>query len=191
MRSVSAALVTAFASGTAVLATLVKIEFPGGTIALNSTNWTLSHGGTDYLGAAGLGTITPISDHTGELPGVQLSMINVDSSLIAIALDDVDEVQGSLVTISTAIIDSTTYQIVGVETDWVGYADTMPISEDGATASIGLTAESKGVDLLRGNPLTYSDGDQKSLYPADRAFEYVTSQVDRPVIWPKREWFFK
>lgn len=191
MRAVSAALVAAFAAGTAVLATFVKIEFPGGTIALNSTNWTFSHGGTDYLGAAGLGEITPIADRPGELPGVQLSMLNVDSSLIAIALDDVDEVQGSLVTISTAVIDSTTYQIVDLVTDWVGYADTMPISEDGTTATISLTAESKGVDLLRGNPLTYSDGDQKSLYPADRAFEYVVSQADRPVVWPSRTWFFK
>lgn len=191
MRSLAAGVTTAFASGHVVLVTFVKIDFPSGTIALNSSNWTFTHGGTTYLGASGLGAIAPINDQPGELPGVQLELQQVDSSMIALALDDADEVQGSLVTISTAVIDSTTYQIIDLVTDWIGYADKMLISEDGAKASIGMTAESKGVDLLRGNPLVYSDGDQKSLYPTDRAFEYVASQVDQPVIWPQREWFYK
>jgi hypothetical protein len=191
MRAVSAGLTAALAAGTAVVITLVKMEFPSATIALNSSNLDLDHDGTTYLGAHGLGAISSITDQPTELPGLQLEMQNVDSSLIALALDDADEVQGSLVTVMTAWLDTATHQIVEVETDWTGYADRMLISEDGEKSSIGLTAESKGVDLLRGNPLVYSDGDQKSLYPADRAFEYVTSQADRPVVWPKREWFFK
>lgn len=191
MRTLDPAVEAAFASGTVVLATLVKIEFPSATRCLNSSSWDLVWGADTYLGAEGLGEISPIDDRPGELPGVQLTMHGVDSTLVAVALDEIDEVQGSLVTISTAIIDSTTHQILDVEVDWIGYADTTPMSEDGEQASIALTAESKGVDLLRGNPLVYSDADQKSLYPADRAFEYVVSQADQPVVWPKREWFFK
>lgn len=191
MRTLDPAVVAAFASGNVILATLVKIEFPGSTILLNSTSWNLLWAAETYLGAANLGEISPINDQPGELPGVQLAMIGVDSSLVSLALDDVDIVQGSVVTLSTAIIDSTTHQILDVETDWIGYADTMPIDEDGQQATIALTAESKGVDLLRGNPLTYSNSDQKSVYPTDRAFEYVVSDADKPVVWPKREWFFK
>ena len=191
MRAISTELATALSAGTAVLVTLLKLEFPSATIALNSSNWTLEYGGTTYLGAAGLGTINAVNDTPGELAGLQAELLPLDSSLIALALDDANEVQGSVVTLSTAILDSTTYQILGVERDWTGYADTMPISEDGEKVTIGLTAESKGVDLLRGHPLTYSDADQRSLYSEDRAFEYVVDQADQPVVWPQREWFLK
>lgn len=191
MRAVSPAVGTALAGGHAVIVSLVKLDFPSGTIALNSSTWTLQHGGTTYLGASGLGSISAVADAPGELQGLQLELQSVSSAYISLALDDADEVQGSLITISTAILDSATYQVLDVVTDWIGYADKMLIAEDGQKASIAVTAENKGVDLLRGSPLVYGDGDQKSLYPGDRGFEYVVSQTDQPVVWPTREWFYK
>lgn len=187
MRSVSAAVTTAFASGTAIIATLVKLAFPSGTVALNSTTWPLTWSSQLYQGAAGLGNISPIEDKGGDLPGVKLDLLNVDASYMSLALDSADEVQGSAVTISTAVIDSTSYQIIDVLQDFAGYADTMAITEDGVTGSIGVTAESKGVDLLRGNPLTYNDADQQSLVSGDLYFQYVVSQEGQPVIWPAKE----
>ena len=47
------------------------------------------------------------------------------------------------------------------------------------------------VDLLRGSAMTYSDADQRAIYPADRAFEYVVDQADQPVVWPAKSWFYK
>jgi hypothetical protein len=191
VKSLTAPVLAALSSAHAVLVTLVKLEFPGGTIALNSSNWTLSYGGTDYLGAAGLGAHSAIADKPGEIAGVQLEIQRVDSTYITLALDDADQVQGSPVTISTAILDSSTYAILHVETDWTGYADTMSIEEDGETCSIVLTAESKAVDLLRGNPLVYNDADQQSLVDGDRIFEYVVGDSDKPVVWPTREFYFR
>lgn len=191
MRSVSAGVTAAFASGEVALATLVKIVFPGATVLLNSSGYDLSHNGDTYLASRGLGRVSPITDRPGELPGLKLELLQVDSANIAAALDESDEVQGSSITISTAVISSTTHQIIDVETDWTGYGDTMSIAEDGETAVIGLSGESKGVDLLRGNPLVYNDADQQSRVPGDRYFEYVVSQSDQPVVWPTREWFFK
>jgi hypothetical protein len=189
MRSFGAAVTTALSAGSAVLVTFVRLEFPSVTIGLSSSNWNFDHGGITYLGANGLGSINPIVDHPGELPGMQLELQVPDATMISLALDDVDQVQGSAVTISTAIIDSSTYQIIDVATDWVGYADRMTIVEDGEKCSIGLSAESKGVDLLSGNPLVYNDPDQQLLYPGDRAFEYVVDQADKPVVWPSRAYF--
>jgi hypothetical protein len=191
VKAVSGAVAAAFAAGHVVLAQLVRIDFPTGTVALNSSTWKLTWSGVDYLGAAGLGSMAPVTDKPGELPGMQLEILRVDPTYIALALDGADQVQGSLVTLSTAVIDSSSYQILSVEQDWVGYADTMSIAEDGLKCSIGLTAESKGVDLLRGNPLVYNDGDQQSLVPGDRAFEYVADQADQPVVWPSRDFFYK
>jgi hypothetical protein len=191
MRSLSSAAIAALASGHVVLATLVKMQFPGGTIALNSSNMDLAWNGDTYLAAAGLGDIDPISDRPGDMPGMRFTLQKVDASLISLALDDRAQVQGTPIAIYTAILDNATYQIVEVETDWVGLADTMPITEDGKTATITLTAESKAVDLLRGQSLTYTDAAQKTQYTADRAFEYVPDQANKPVVWPTREWFFK
>ena len=187
MRTVSAPLAAAFSAGTAVIVTLLRLDFPSGSIFLNSSTWDFTWDGNVYKGAFGLGSISAVPDQPGELQGLQLELQNVDAAHLALALDDADEVQGSLVTLSTAILDNTTYQILGVELDWVGYADKMVIGEDGETGTVGLTAESKGVDLLRGNPLVYNDPDQQALFPGDRAFEYVVAQADQPVVWPSRE----
>lgn len=191
MRTLAAGVTTAFASGEVALATMVKIEFPGGTVAMNASLYTLTHGGTTYLAANGLGQITAVQDKPGELPGIKIEIRRFDASYLALALDGADEVQGSPITISTAVLDATTHQIIDVLTDWTGYADTMSLAEDGKTASIVLTAESKGVDLLRGSPLLYNDADQQSLVPGDLFYEYVASQADQPVVWPTREWFTK
>lgn len=190
MRSLSAGVTAALAATEVMLVTMVRIDFPSGTIALNASNYTLNWDGVDYLAAAGLGNISPTEDKPGEMTGATLELLKVDSTYIGLALDDADEVQGSAVYVYTAILDSD-LQIVDVVTDWVGYADTMSISEDGNTAAIVLSAESKAVDLLRGSPLLYNDADHKSIYPFDRYFEFVTSQSDKPVVWPTREWFYQ
>lgn len=190
MRSLDPSVVAALSATEVYLVTLVKLEFQSGTIALNASNFALSWESVDYLPAAGLGTISATEDKPGEVTGATLELLRVDASYLGLALDDADEVQGAVVTISTAILDAD-LQIVDVVTDWVGYADTMSITEDGEQASIALTAESKAVDLLRGTPLLYNDGDQQSLYPGDRYFEFVVSQSDKPIVWPTRELFYR
>jgi len=191
MRSLSAPALAALSATHAVVVQLVRIDFPSGTVALNSSNTDIVYGGITFKGAYGLGTVNVIDDKPGQMAGLQLELINVDSSMVALALDSADQVQGSLVTISTAILDSGTYQVVDVETDWVGYADKMIIQEDGQKATVAMSAESKAVDMLRGQTLTYSDGDQRSLYPNDSAFKFVISQSDKPVVWPNKRWYFK
>jgi hypothetical protein len=192
VRTLSTDLTNALAAGTVVLVQLVKMEFPSGTVALNTSNWNFEVGGVNFLGAYGLGSISVIADTPGEVKGLQLEMSGAASSAITLALDGSDEVQGTPITIGTLLLDSTTYAIVDVVmVDWVGRLDTMSISEDSGASVIRATAESRAVDLLRGNPLTYSDADQQTLYAGDLAFEYVVSDADKPIVWPAREYFFR
>lgn len=191
MRSLTTDAQTALAQPVVGLAQLVFMDFGGGsTIALNSTNMNLTWGGVTYIGAAGLGSIEPIDDSPGEIKGVQFTMAGVSAEQIGLALDDSGDWQGAVITIRTAILDAN-WQIVDAPVEWSGYGDTMSLSEDGETASVTATAESTAVDLLRGSPLTYSDADQQSLYPGDRAFEYVDDQADQTVVWPSKAWFYK
>lgn len=190
MRSLSGSVLAALAAGHVVRVQLVLIEFPSGDVALNTSNWDISYGGKLYRGAYGLGAVSTVSDAPGgAVKGITLELISGDSGTIALALDDADEVQGAPVTIRTAIFDPETYQVLDAPVDFAGQCDVMQISEGASSVSITVTAESRAVDLLRSNPSTYTDGDQRALYAGDRAFEYVVDQTDKPVVWPSREYY--
>jgi len=191
MKTLAGGTTTAIESGSVAIVQLVKMEFDSGTIALNTSNWNLLLNGITYMGAYGLGTVSPVNDKPGEVAGLQFSLAGGDSSRISLALDASAEVQGTPITVITAIISTSTYAILEAVTEWTGKADTMSISEDGNTATVGLSAESSAVDLLRGNPSTYTDADQQALFSGDLAFAYVVSQADKPVIWPSREYFYR
>ena len=190
MRTLAAETLTALTQPSVPLVQLVHLAFPGGAVALNSSTWDLVWGGVTYRGAYGLGQIGSIDDAPGEVKGLQFTLAGVAAAWVSVALDDADEWQGVPITIRTAILDAD-YQVVDAPVEWVGTGDTMTLEEDGETCVITATAESSAVDLLRGHPLTWSDADQRSLYPTDRAFEYVASQADQPVVWPAKEFFYR
>lgn len=181
---------TAALAGPCAIVQLVKMGFAT-PIALNLSTWNLDWLGTTYQGAAGLGTISAIQDKPGEVQGLVLELAGGDSAKISLALDDADLVQGTSLDIRTAIIETTNYTIVDAPIEWVGTLDTMSIGEDGTTANIRVTAESRAVDLLRGNVSFYSDADQTKINPTDRSFKFVVDQIDKPVTWPAKTFFYR
>lgn len=191
MKSLSAPVLAALDGGHVAVAQLVLMAFPSADLALNTSNWTLSYGGKTYLGAYGLGAIAPVTDKPGEVQGITFTLNGGDAARISMALDSADEVQGTVVTVRSAIIETSTYTILDAPLEWTGKLDTMSISEDGETATVVASAESAAVDLLRGNAATYSDADQRAAYPGDLAFAYVIDQADKPIVWPSREFFLR
>ena len=189
MRSLSGAA-TAALSGPVAIVQLVHLGFAT-PIALNLSTWDLTWDGVIYKGAYGLGTISSITDKPGEVQGIVLELAGGDSARISLALDDADIVQGTPCTIRTAIIETTNYTIVDAPIEWVGTLDTMSIGEDGTTANIRVTAESRAVDLLRGNVSFYSDADQTKINPTDRSFKFVVDQIDKPITWPAKTFFYR
>ena len=191
MKTLSAPTLAVLAGKEVGIVQLVHLDFPSLPLALNMSTWDLTWLGVVYKGAYGLGTISAVQDKPGEIAGITLELAAGDSSIIALALDDADIVQGTPVTIRTAIIDLETYQVLDAPIDWVGSLDTMSIGEDGTQAAIRCTAESKAVDLLRGNPQFYADQDQRAIAPNDASFSYVVDQIDKPLIWPTRAFYYK
>ena len=191
MRSLSAPVLAALAGADIGLAQLVRIQLTSGDVLLTTANRNITWDGLTYLGAYGLGSVSPVQDKPGEAQGLSLQLSGASSADISRALDASDEVQGAAVTLRTAVINLADGSVYDAPIDWAGRADTMSIQEDGETAVVTLTAESNAVDLLRGNPSTYSDADQQALFSGDRAFEFVVSQAGQVVIWPSREFFFK
>lgn len=189
MRTLAPSAVAALNSRVLAMALLVKLDFPGAPILLATANVDIAAPSGLYKGARGLGQINPVDDSPGEVKGLSLSLSGVPVEMLSLALDESGIVQGTPVTIRVGIFDGETRALCDEPILWTGRLDTMGIEEDADTCTISATAESSAVDLLRGTPLTYSDADQKSLYPGDRFFEYVASQLNKPVVWPDRMWF--
>jgi len=189
MKTLSSPTLAALAGGSVAIVQLIHLNFATPT-ALNTSTWNLDFGGVNYKGAYGLGQISAVTDKPGEVQGITLELFG-DAAIVALALDDADVVQGTVCTIRTAIIETTNYTVLDAPIEWIGTLDTMSIGEDGNSASIRVTAESKAVDMLRGTPMFYSNSDQRTVNAADGSFKYVIDMQDRPVIWPSREFFFK
>lgn len=191
MRALSAEVVALLASARCGVVTLVHMAFPSTTIAINTSNWDLTFDGVVNKGAYGLGTVNTITDKPGEVQGISLEMISPDSASISMALDDAAVVQGTPLTIRTALIDLDAYQILDAPVEWSGKLDTMSISEDGEQCVTNVTAESKAVNLLRGTVVYYSDSDQRAINPTDGSFSYGVDQTDKPIVWPAKSWNYQ
>ena len=189
MKTFSAPVQAALASGSLAIVQLVHLAFSS-PICLNTSTWDLVWSGDTYKGAYGLGTVSAITDKPGEVQGLSLELFG-DGAAVALALDASDLVQGTACTIRTAIIETTTYTVLDAPVEWAGTLDTMSIGEDGASASIRVSAESRAVDLLRGTPWQYTDADQILINPTDRSMRYIVDQIDKPLVWPAKSFYYQ
>ncbi len=190
MRSLTTAANTALASNSVAIVQLIYMAFSTTPIAINTSTWALTWDGITYSPAAGLGSISAIEDKPGEVTGINFDLFG-DTAHIALALDEANIVQGTECTIRTAIIETTNYTVVDAPTEWTGRLDTMSVVEDGNSATISVTAESRAVDLMNGNAFYYSQQDQLTIDTNDLSFSYVVDQVDKPIVWPTKAFFYK
>jgi len=168
------------------MAQFVEMQLEGGTIYVNTTGWDISWNGHTWLGTFGFGRINQIDDQPGELKGLSFELGGIESTKVSLVLTE--NVQGRPVIVYTAIFNGAS-QVVDAIVEWRGRLDTMAISESDGKASISVTAEHFGIDLLRGSSIRFSDQDQKRLHPGDNFFEYMVSQADKKLVWPAASFF--
>lgn len=188
MRTISGPAATALSGQTVPMAVLIDMELTS-PLRLCTGGWTLTWSGNTYTALGNLGAIDAVPENTGEARALRFSISGVPSDLVALAL--AEPVQGKAVSVYVAVFDVATYTILDAVLEWAGKLDVMTLIEDGATATISVTAEHAGADLLRARPIRYTDTDQQTLYTGDLGFEYVNDQADQTIIWPAKEWFRK
>lgn len=175
------------AGGTIPLALLVDMPELSTPLRVCTGRWSLTWSGNTYTAVGLLGAVDAAQESAAGPKPLSFRLSGVPVSVRAIALGE--NVQGKAVSISLAIFDPVTYQIADAVLEWAGTLDVMDWADDGSTGVITVSAESAGVDLLRGVPVRYTDQDQQRLFPGDLGFQYVIDQGEKTITWPAASFF--
>ena len=148
--------------------------FADGTLRLWSGVGPITWDGETWLGAGHLGRIGPIEE-TAEVKaaGVRCEISGVSTANLATALAQVR--LGAEGTIWEGCIDENNDVIADPAISFKGRLDICEESDDGETATIVLTYESRLAALERARERRLTPEDQKALYPADEGFDFVPS----------------
>jgi len=165
---------------------LVEMNLGSGFVRVALCRDTIEWDGKLFLGGR-QASIDPIRDQGGQMvaQAFQLSGVNADMLSIALA----EQVQGRPVKVWTAILDPDTQLLLDVRQSWSGTLDQMPISQQGAQATITVTAEHRGITFARPKGLRYTDSDQQALFPGDRGLEFIIAQATHQDVWPSAAFF--
>jgi hypothetical protein len=139
----------------------------------------LSLDGNTYQGAGELLGISELRESSDIAAyGAELTLSGIPTSLITDALQENYQGRKSIVKFGV-ISGGVTY----ASTVFSGEMDQMNIQMGPDTCSITLDVESRLVDLNRPRIKRYTDADQKSRYPTDEAFGFVTRLQSESLKW--------
>jgi len=149
--------------------------------------WTgygnLSYNSTTYYGLGTLGTISPVEETTDlAARGISMKLSGVPTANVAIALTE--NYQGRECSVMFGALSPTAGTLISSPvTVFSGRMDVMQISDDGQSAEIIVTAESKLMDFKRPREVRYTDEEQQQLYSGDVGLEFVNDIQEKVVYW--------
>jgi len=149
--------------------------------------WTgygnLSYNSTTYYGLGTLGTISPVEETTDlAARGISMKLSGVPTANVAIALTE--NYQGRECSVMFGALSPTAGTLISSPvTVFSGRMDVMQISDDGQSAEIIVTAESKLMDFKRPREVRYTDEEQQQLYAGDLGLEFVNDIQEKVVYW--------
>ena len=180
-RTISSGAESAIASPSVRAAYLVELMFNNNSVRVTNAGQSILWDNQTWLGVGRLGSIGAIKETAdSQLTGISLSLSGIDSSMVALALNEDYKnrpcrVWMAFLTTGYAVIDAPILM-------FSGSIDRMDI-DIGATATVTLTAESRLADWDRPRIRRYTHEDQKSKYPNDKGFEFVSALVEAKFAW--------
>lgn len=168
---------------------LVKIDFPGATLAFNSGLDTVQLNGDTYTGFGNLGSVSGL-DESGDISPNQyaIKVSGVSDEVLAAATDSQYLNNPAIVYLATLDAD---YQITGDPFIWFrGLTDSVDIAY-GQESSVTINVRDRLTDWQRPKIERYTDADQQRMHPGDKGFEFVTEIASKDVNWPAESWFKK
>jgi len=161
---------------------LVRMVFDSSQLNIWSGVGNLSFDSVTYTGLGDLLSISDIKETSDiSATGINVSLSGVKTSLIAIAKNQ--DYQGRELTVRLGAFNETGSLIADPVIIFSGFMDTMTIAEAGTYSTISIAVENKLVAFERSKVRRYTAEDQKIDHPTDKGFEFVTSIVQKQIIW--------
>lgn len=190
-RIISTAAQTVLAGQAVPMCVLVDLLFPGSPDYFACGAWDVTVNGNTYLAGGQIIEINPVTDSPGDPRGISLTVNGVPSANLALALQDSTTIQGVPVNLYSCVLDPTTYQPLVTSLEWSGRLDTLGVDdgEMGGETRVTLTAEHIGIDLIRPQPVRWTDVDQRRLFSSDPSLEFIAATAASPIVWPAASFF--
>ena len=164
---------------------LAKINTSGGNVLVWSGIGNITYDSDVYVGVGTLGSISELGEKTDlTATGATFSLSGIPSALVSTALGQMQHGRScqlflALLNVSTGAIIDNPYEL------FTGITDVTVLTEQPETATIGVQAENRLIDLERPRIRRYTDEDQKSGSgdSADVGFEFVQSLQDKTIMF--------
>ena len=184
-RGLTASFLTAADAGTVYPALLASFDFSSAHLNLWSGFGNLVYNSITYAGAGSLVGVSSIEEsEETRANGISFKLNGIPSSLISSILSE--DYRNRVCTVSLALFASLTASapISEPAVMFIGRMDQVFMDDNGETAAINLTAESRLIDLQRASVRRYTDEDQRSgSFTADLGFQYVAGLQDKQLMW--------
>lgn len=170
---------------------LLDLDLDGAPLYLASTPFNVSWDGRTYLGAAGIGSIAPVTETGRGAVGLEFTLPLVNDAAIASAMTE--RIQGRECILRLAVVDdSTPPPTMRVDpVVWRGQLDASTLDLYGPEPKLTVTAEHDMLGWDRATGTVASDDEHRRINPGDDFFKYAAETVDKRVIWPARSYFTK
>ena len=159
----------------------IDLAFDGGDFRTWTGYGNIEFGGNTYVGSGDILSVGPVQESSEiKANGINISLSAIPSDLISSALTDPYQGRSAklfLGIINDGVVVSDPYMI------FKGSMDLMTIDDNGESANIQLTAESRLIDLDRARERRFTSEDQKIDYPNDKGLEFITSLQEKAIVW--------
>lgn len=181
-RSMSAGMVTEVTASQLAPVLLANLNFST-PVYLWSGYGSIYYNSVTYLGIGTFGSISPIEETTDlSARGIRMKLSGVPTANISLALTE--DYQGRECSILFAAMSPTDGTLVASPlTIFSGRMDVMQITDDGQTAEIMMTSESRLMDFKRPREIRYTDEEQQNLFAGDVGLEFVTDIQEKTIYW--------
>ena len=179
-RTVPAALLNALAQPEVQPFYATELFFDSGTVRLwtgygdRIINSNLYVGAGELLNIQGMAEVSDLS-----AKAITMSLSGVAASLVSLALQEPYQRRKCKVYFGAVNIS----EVVEV---FSGQLNTMTIQDSGETSTIEVLVDSKLVELERASNRRYTAESQKSRYPGDTFFDYVSAIQDAEIVWGRK-----
>lgn len=148
--------------------------------------WTgygdLSWNGETWVGVGTLGGVSAVQESAEiQASGVSVTFTGIPSEFISLALQE--SRQGKSGKVYIGFLDNSNAIIADPYMIFEGKLDIPSIQEEGESASITITYESRLIDLQRPREIRYTNEEQKREYAGDLGCEFVPAMKELTLTW--------